>query len=374
MADEDKSSKTEEPTGKKLDEAREKGTFAKAPEIGMVAVLFGALLYIGFAGPGKAREVAVLSQAIFENIGNVSLNPESVVFWGVSGSLAMMKMVGPFILVCVLAGLIAGGVQSGFKLTLKVLEPNLNKLNPVSGLKNIFSTKSLVQFGIDFLKFIAIGAIIWGGMVKLVNDPIFSSPVPVGHVLVFIFESFIEVFIRLVAALAIIAALNFLYQKHKTKDDLKMTKQEVKDEHKNQEMSPEIKRGQRRMAMRLLQRQMLEDVPTADVVVTNPTHFAVALKYERGKDAAPVILAKGEDLFARRIKALAKEHDVPMVENKPVARLLFRVGKVGEPIPYHLYEVVAQILSHVYRTHRYYFHRLKARRADYERASAGLRR
>jgi flagellar biosynthetic protein FlhB len=120
----------------------------------------------------------------------------------------------------------------------------------------------------------------------------------------------------------------------------------------------------RRMARRLMQRQMLSAVPTADVVVTNPTHYAVALKYERGVDEAPVVLAKGEHGFAKRIKELALENGVPMVENKPVARALFAFGKVGQPIPMELYQVVAEILAFVYRTHRYYFYRLKSRRVE----------
>jgi len=125
-----------------------------------------------------------------------------------------------------------------------------------------------------------------------------------------------------------------------------------------------MKGSRRRLARRLLQKQMLKAIPTADVVVTNPTHYAVALKYERGKDKAPVVLAKGENRFAIRIKALASEHGVPTVENKPVARLLFSMGRVGEEIPPDLYQGVAQILAVVYRTHRYYFHRLKARRVE----------
>jgi flagellar biosynthetic protein FlhB len=120
----------------------------------------------------------------------------------------------------------------------------------------------------------------------------------------------------------------------------------------------------RQLARRLLQKQMLKAVPTADVVVTNPTHFAVALKYERNKDKAPVLLAKGEGAFARRIKELAAANDVPTIENKPVARMLFKAGRVGKPIPVELYQAVADILAFVYRTHRYYFHRLKARRAE----------
>jgi flagellar biosynthetic protein FlhB len=142
-----------------------------------------------------------------------------------------------------------------------------------------------------------------------------------------------------------------------------MTRQEVKDEHKQLEGNAQVKGQMRRMARRLLQKQMLAAVPMADVIVTNPTHYAVALKYERGVDAAPVVLAKGDNRFARRIKSLAAEHGVPMVENKPVARLLFAVGKVGESIPAELYQAVASILAFVYQTHRLYFHDLRTRRA-----------
>ena len=143
-----------------------------------------------------------------------------------------------------------------------------------------------------------------------------------------------------------------------------MSREEVKDERRQAEGDMHAKAAMRRMARRFMQKQMLSAVATADVVVTNPTHYAVALKYERGVDQAPVILAKGENRFAQRIKALAAEHGVPTVENKPVARLLFSVGKVGESIPAELFEAVAGILAVVYRTHRYYFHRLKARRME----------
>jgi flagellar biosynthetic protein FlhB len=163
-------------------------------------------------------------------------------------------------------------------------------------------------------------------------------------------------------ALGIVAAISYSYEKFKTAKELMMTVQEVKDEHRNAEGNAESKAALRRMGRRLLQKQMLSAVPTADVIVTNPTHYAVALKYERGVDQAPVVLAKGENRFAQRIKALAAEHGVPTVENKPVARFLFATGKVGEPIPAELFQAVAEILAVVYRTHRYYFHCLKARR------------
>jgi flagellar biosynthetic protein FlhB len=141
-----------------------------------------------------------------------------------------------------------------------------------------------------------------------------------------------------------------------------MTKQEIKDEHRQAMGDPNVKMAQRAMARRLMQKQMLADVQNADVIITNPTHYAVALKYERGVDAAPVVLAKGQNLFAQRIKAIASKHEVPTVENKPVARALYKFGQVGKPIPAQLYQAIAEILGYVYRTHRYYFYQLKSRR------------
>jgi flagellar biosynthetic protein FlhB len=198
----------------------------------------------------------------------------------------------------------------------------------------------------------------------LIYDPLFSSPVEVAYLGEFLNRATILFLTRLILALGIVASISYAYEKFKTHRDLMMTREEVKEEAKQAEGDTRVKGAMRRMARQLLQKQMLSAVKTADVVVTNPTHFAVALKYERGKDKAPVVLAKGENRFAQRIKALAAENGVPMVENKPVARLLFAMGKVGEAIPAELYQAVAEILAVVYRTHRYYFHRLKARRLE----------
>ena len=194
------------------------------------------------------------------------------------------------------------------------------------------------------------------------EDPLFSAPVEAGYLGRFLNSATIAFVSRLLLSLGVIAALGYAWEKFKTHRDLMMTREEVKDERRQSEGDALVKGAMRRMARRLMQRQMLAAVATADVVVTNPTHFAVALKYERGKDKAPVVLAKGENRFARRIKTLAAEHGVPMVENKPVARLLYSVGKVGDTIPSELYQAVAEILAVVYRTHRYYFHELKTRR------------
>jgi len=235
-------------------------------------------------------------------------------------------------------------------------------MNPISGVKKVFGLKALKAFLIDFLKFQAIGSVVWITLLIFLDDPIFYAPIPIQHLPQFIYELFVVMFAILVLLLLIVAIINFIIKKKEHTENMKMTKQEVKEERKSKEVAPEVKSAQRKKAMELLSGQGATDVSTADVVVTNPTHYAVALRYEKGTDNAPVVVAKGENLLARRIKIIAAEYEVPMVENKPVAQTLFALGKVGQPIPYGLYQVVAEILALVYKTHAYYFHRLKARR------------
>jgi len=362
MADVDKSSKTEPPSDKKLADAHKKGQFAKAPEIGVTFTLIAALIIFAFTGKDKAVEVGRLSIAIFGHLHEFTITEESVVYWANAGLHAVGQLVAPMFIAFIIAAIVAGGIQSKFRLTLKALKPSLNKINPISGIKRLFSAKTLVQAGVDFLKFVAVALIIWGAITHIMGDPIFHTTVHVSHTADFIFKAAGMMLIRLIAAIAIIAIINYLYQRYQTNEDLKMTKEEVKDEHKNADMDPKLKAALRRFGMKLLQKQMLDEVPTADVVVTNPTHYAIALRYERGRDLAPIVIAKGKDQFAQKIKAIAREHKVPMVENKPVARLLFRIGEVGEAIPVEVYDVVAKILSYVYRRHRHYFHHLNRRR------------
>jgi flagellar biosynthetic protein FlhB len=268
----------------------------------------------------------------------------------------------PVLAASTVAAVLAGSFQSGFRLSSKAVGLKFENLNPTQGFTRLFSKSTLVHGGIDILKLLAIGAVLVAGARGLLEDPLFSAPVEAAYLGQFLEGSALAFLTRLLCALSIVAALSYGWERFKTNRDLMMTRQEVKDEHKNSEGDAQVKATMRRMARRMMQRQMLAAVPTADVVVTNPTHYAVALKYERGRDQAPVVLAKGENRFARRIKALAAEHGVPAVENRPVARLLFSAGRVGEAIPPELFQAVAEILAFVYRTHRYYFHQLQARR------------
>jgi flagellar biosynthetic protein FlhB len=359
---EDNDQKTEQPSEKRLNDAIERGQIAKSPELVIVFSIAGVLLAIVFTTQTMARDVADYAVATFTRFAHVNLDLGTASSQLGEMMLTFGRVFGPVLIACVGAVLLAGAIQNGFQLAPKAVSLKWNALDPMAGFGRMFGKAVVVRAIIDLLKLIAIASALWLGARALVYDPLFSTPVEAAYLGEFIHRSSVLFFTRLIFALGIVAAINYSYEKFKTGRDLMMTRQEVKDEHKNSEGDAHMKAARRRLGRRLVQKQMLAAVATADVVITNPTHYAVALKYERGQDRAPVVLAKGENRFAQRLKAIAAENGVPMVENKPVARLLFAVGKVGAPIPAELYQAVASILAVVYRTHRFYFHQLRARR------------
>lgn len=368
---EDKETATEEPTAKKLSESHERGQFAQAPEFQVVAgLLAGYIVMVGLA-PMAADSVVESSAAILGQMDRFEISPESIAQTTETGAGYILLLLLPLLVGTTLAGILAGGLQSGFKLTLKVMENGMEKLNPVSGFQRVFSKAGLVRMGVDTLKLFAVAAVIYWSLQEILGDPIFYTPVPPGRLGEFIYVTGMNLFLRLGLLMLVIALGHYLYQKQKTMKDLRMSMQEVKDENKQMMGDPLIKNAMRAMARRLTMKQMLSDIPLADVIVTNPTHFAVALRYERGQDLAPVVLAKGKNSFAKRIKAIGLEHGVPMVENRPVAQALFKIGEVGKSIPPQMYQAVAEILGFVYKTHRYYFHQLKARRLAEKATSEG---
>ena len=366
MADDDKDSKTEQATAKHLQDALQKGQFAKSPEIGLVLILIAALGAFSTTMGSAARDVAAFATHIFGQLANIRLQLDTLPTEFHDMFFVIGKILLPIIGACVLAGLLAGGLQSGFTLTPEALGMKFEVFDLSNGMQRIISKNSIVHACVDLLKVVAIGLVLWTCAKGLFQDPLFTAPVEAAYLGLYMSRATTAFLSRLVLALGVIATMSYWYEFMKSRNDLKMSRQEVKDETKQAEGDAHTKGAMRRMARRLMQMQMLNAVPTADGIVTNPTHYAVALRYERGKDQAPVILAKGENVFARRIKALAAEHGVPMVENKPVARMLYALGKVDEPIPNELYQAVAEILAMVYRTHKYYFFRLRSRRAEAE--------
>ena len=361
---EDQDQKTEQPSEKKLNDARDKGQFAKSHELTVLFPIAAVLGVFTLTVQTVTRDIAEYSTAMFTRFAVTPVELNTVTGQLTEALLTYAQAFAPVTIAVIGAVLFAYGVQSGFRLSPKAAAVKLEALDIVSNFNRTFSKQAFARAGIDILKLVAIGFALWMGARGLMYDPLFSAPVEVAYLGQFLSQATVLFLTRLLFALGIVAAISYAYERFKTARSLMMTREEVKDEHKQAEGDAHSKAAMRRMARRFTQKQMLSAVPTADVVVTNPTHYAIVLKYERGRDQAPVVLAKGENRFAQRIKAIAAEHGVPTVENKPVARLLFAIGKVGESIPAELYQAVAEILAVVYRTHRYYFHRLKARRME----------
>lgn len=364
MADHDQDQKTEQPTEKRLSEAMERGQFARSHELTVLFPIAAVLGVMALTLQSAARDIAEYSVAVFTGFALTPVAHDTVTIQLGEMMMTMAGVLTPLLIGVVGAVLLANGVQSGFRLSPKAVAFKPESLDPIAGFGRVFSKSAFARGGIDILKLAAIGGALWLGARGLMFDPLFSAPVEAAYLGHFLNHATMLFLTRLLFALGIVAAVSYGYEKFKKSRELMMTREEVREERRQAEGDQHTKAAMRRMARRLLQKQMLSAVKTADVVVTNPTHFAVALRYERGQDQAPVVLAKGENRFAQRIKALAAEHGVPTVENKPVARLLFAMGKVGEAIPAELYQAVAEILAVVYRTHRYYFHRLKARRME----------
>jgi flagellar biosynthetic protein FlhB len=359
---EDRENATEEPSDKRVSEAHGKGQFAQAPEIQLVAGLVAGALALLAVVPAVSTKMLVFSSQVLGHLDEFQVTSEAVAGAITVGFSSIALVLLPLLLSCMLAAMLAGGLQSGFKLTTQVFENGAEKLDIAQGIQRVFSASALMKMGVDFIKLLIVGTLVYISLQEILSDPIFYTPVPPSRLGEFIFHSAMSLIFRLAMAMSALALLHFLYQKAKVHKGMKMTHQEVKDEAKQAQGDPMVKSAMRAMARRLMVKQMLGAIPTADVVIVNPTHFAVALKYERGVDSAPMVLAKGRNLFALRIKQLAQENGVPMVENRPVAQTLYKIGEVGKTIPPELYQAVAEILGFVYRTQRYYFHKLKERR------------
>ena len=356
-ADQDRESKTEEPTAKRLEKAMAEGNFAKAEEIQTVFALAASFIAIMFYAGSVSESMYMFMQSILSSLSEFEVTAGTVVSaFNTAGSSFLFLLMHLFAIV-VIAAILAGGLQSRFTLAPKALVPKTSKLNPLSNAKQKFGTQAWVKFAVDLIKLICVAGVIAFAIQRVTAHPIFHSPLDAFQVVLFIRESTLQMLSLLIVGVGFTALVNYLYQKNKVMGDLRMTKQEVKDEHKQSEGDQQVKSARRRLAQKLTERQMFNAIPEADVVITNPTHYAVALRYDKSKGSSPLILAKGKNLIAQRIKGIAKEHGVPMVENRPAAQALYKIGEPGKQIPPQLFQVVAEILAFVYRNHRSFFHR-----------------
>lgn len=346
--------KTEDATSKKLSDVRSEGNVAKSREIVTAATLLALFvclkLVIGFIGNRLMGAFNEFYKLIPRYV-NDGMEVSEFSFLFVKAILSFLITILPFLLIGFVVSYFSNSLQFKFKVTTKPLQPKFNKMNPLSGIKRLFSLNSLVELLKSVVKVVLIGYIAYSVMMDHVNDLYLIYDISINQSILLMYDIIMELGIKICVLFCVIAAADFMYQKWKFKQDNKMTKQEVKDEFKNQEGDPKVKGQQKQRMMQASQRRMMAAIPQADVVITNPTHFAVALSYKSGETLAPVVVAKGADFLAGRIKEIAKENNVEIVENKPLARMLYYNVDLGKEIPPELYQAVADVLAYVYRLH-----------------------
>lgn len=352
MADSDME-KTEEPTSKKLSEAAEKGNIARSRDLGTAFVLLGSSVAILVFG----RELAMVMLELASRM--LSLNAKDIsdtnsMFTAMGAGLgAVAWPLLKLILVIGIAGIIGNTLLGGFNFSWYAASFRPNKLDPIAGLKRMFSLQSLVELVKSVLKVLVVCGSAYLLLKALFPDimslSLMSAPLDIETAM----QLLAWMFFGLCASTLVIAMVDAPYQKWNFIQQMKMTKQEVKDEYKNTEGNPEIKGRVRSMQMQMSRRRMMQEVPKADVVVTNPTHYAVALKYEHGKQRAPVVVAKGLDEVAMFIRQIADANAVPIVRSPALARAIYHTTELEKPIPEQLFAAVAQVLAYVYQLKNY---------------------
>lgn len=344
--------KTEDATPKKREEARKKGQIARSVEVNSVLVLFAVFTGFKLYGPYVYEQASLFLQTWFVNLTLQDITIETTYRLFLACTLIFAKIMLPIMGTALLMGLAANYMQVGFLFTTETLNFNLNAINPISGFQRIFSKRALADLVKSLVKIGLVGYIAYGFIVDQIAILPTMMQSDLRNVFSYVGQMTFTLVVKIGFVLAILAFMDFLYQQWEYSQNLKMSKQEIKDEYKQIEGDPKvkakIKERQRMMAMQ----RMMQDIPKADVIITNPTHFAIALKYDIKTMGAPVVIAKGQDLIAKRIKEIAGEHGITIVENKPLAQTLFKTTEIGSVIPADLYQAVAEVLAYVYRLKR----------------------
>ena len=346
--------KTEEPTAKKLDDARKEGQVAKSQEVATAFSLLFLFILLRIVYGFMGKIFSNTFETVYNSIPYVARTYDGMLPLAhisslvIHAMLTLLLLCAPFFIVGFIVAFICDYVQVGYKPTTKPLEPKLSKLNPVSGMKKIFSTRKLFELAKSILKLGIMSIVIITFFRGRTESLFYLYDMPLKQAIGLLGNLIFDLGIRIAAAYMIIAFADLIYQRRRFRKDMMMTKQEVKDEYKNSEGNPEIKGAQKKRMMQASQRRMMQNLPKADVVITNPTHYAVAIKYDAEEADAPVVVAKGADYLAQKIKEIAKENNVEIVENKPLARMLYANVEVGELVPPELYKAVAEVLAYVY--------------------------
>ncbi|MDQ0193475.1 flagellar biosynthesis protein FlhB [Paenibacillus wynnii] len=341
--------KTEKATPKKRQDARKKGQVPKSAELSGAVVLLSAVLSLSMFGGFIKERVVSLYTDVFLNRLNMEVTPDNVTLLLNEYGVQILILLAPLLGITFIVAIVVNLAQVGFMATGEGITPKFSKINPIKGFKNIVSMRSFVEFLKSIFKLVIISYLVYSTIWAQKSDFASLSHIGLDGIFKFAAAMTVKLGIKIGAALMVMAALDYMYQRYEHEKSLKMSKQDIKDEYKKSEGDPLIKGKIRERQRRMAMQRMMQEVPNADVIITNPTHFAVALKYDGSKMEAPQIVAKGQDFVALRIRELAKEHGIMTMENKPLARALFQRAEIGDIVPADLFQAVAEVLAYVYK-------------------------
>ena len=346
--------KTEEPTAKKLSDARNEGQVAKGKDLTSAVMLLVLFMVLRFTVGNMGEGFIECFNKNYTQIGDLftsthgEYNMQYTIALIQSAALDMLKLLIPFFGIGFIIAIVIELAQVKWKPTSKPLQPKLSKFNPINGIKRMFSVRTLVSLIKQVVILVVIFIVVYNKLKSRMSDIYMLYDIPLISAIMLLGDIIFDIGTVICVIYAIIGVADYVFEKRKFKKEMMMTKQEVKDEWKNTEGNPEVKNKIRQKMSEASRRRMMQAVPEADVVITNPTHFAVALKYEQNKGKAPVVIAKGEDYLAAKIKEAARENNIEIVENKPLARMLYYNVELDEEIPPELYQAVAEVLAFVY--------------------------
>jgi flagellar biosynthetic protein FlhB len=349
MAEEDDASKTEDPSDKKLSDARAKGSVAQSQEVKSWAILLAGTGALMFLAPYMANGVKQLGRKFIEQADAIPFDFQHLRMMFSSTMMDLLWVMVPFLLLMVIVAISANVGQFGLLMAPKKIMPEWEKISILKGAKRLMSSRTFVEFLKGIAKLMVVSAVGASVAIPFLTDLDLLPQIELVLSIERIHMLAIALAVATVSVMTVLAAADFLYQKHAFTKQMRMTKQEVKDEHKQQEGDPQVKARIRRVRMERHQQRMMQAVPEADVVITNPTHFAIALSYKMGEMDAPKCVAKGVDHLALRIRLVAEEHDVPIVENPPLARALYDTVEIDQEIPPEHFTAVAEIIGFIMR-------------------------
>ncbi|MBI4666556.1 MAG: flagellar biosynthesis protein FlhB [Nitrospinae bacterium] len=347
---EDKESKTEQPTERRITKTREKGQVAKSMDINTVLVLLSGLVFFSIFGMKFLEDIMALWREYFTAAASYPLTEDSSQQLLAITLEKLFFIMGPVLGVIALMGIAVNYWQNdGWLFSWEPIMPKFEKLNPITGWGRFMSMDGLMNLGKSLAKLFVIGLTVYLSLSGQWQAAPALMEMPVEQILQMIGDETFWLVIKVLAVMGILAGIDLYYQKYRYTDNLKMTKQEVIDERKDMEGDPRIKQRIRQKQFEMFRSRMMAQVPKAEVIITNPTHLSIALKYDRFNDVAPMVVAKGSGFLALKIREIAKENNIPIMEDKPLARTLFKSVEVGDAVPESLYKAVAEILAYVYR-------------------------